>query len=54
MAVNAGMQRVDLYAFFCPECSGNSPAGDAMASLVNSIQNAGVQFGTLWIDVGNS
>jgi len=50
-AWQAGMAHVDVYAFTCPYCQGNTPIYNAMANLVSDLANEGVKYGTLWIDV---
>ncbi|EFA76159.1 glycoside hydrolase family 25 protein [Heterostelium album PN500] len=50
-AQNAGFQTVDLYAFLCNQCSGNSPSSNVIQQIVSKIKQSGVSFGTLWIDV---
>ncbi|EGC39437.1 hypothetical protein DICPUDRAFT_20023, partial [Dictyostelium purpureum] len=50
-AKSAGIQTVDLYAFLCSQCSGNSPSSSAIKTLVSNLRSQNVEFGTLWIDV---
>jgi len=50
-AHNAGYSIVDVYAFFCPECSGNTPAHQKMQEHVEWLKSQGVRFGTLWLDI---
>eukprot|EP01132_Coremiostelium_polycephalum_P000944 gene944-1196_t len=50
-AKSAGFETIDLYAFLCNQCSGNSPSSSAIQSLVSYLKSNGVSFGTLWIDV---
>jgi len=50
-AWNAGMKHVDVYAFMCPNCDGNSPPANAVRTIVNNLKNAGVNYGMLWFDV---
>jgi len=48
-AWNAGFSHVDVYAFMCNNCYGNTPASDAVSSLVSQL--SGVKFGMLWFDI---
>eukprot|EP01102_Stenamoeba_stenopodia_P022969 TRINITY_DN9769_c0_g1_i1.p1 TRINITY_DN9769_c0_g1~~TRINITY_DN9769_c0_g1_i1.p1 ORF type:complete len:240 (-),score=52.70 TRINITY_DN9769_c0_g1_i1:95-772(-) len=47
----AGMAHVDVYAFLCPNCDGNSPSSSAVKTLVDKLKSANVKFGMLWFDV---
>jgi len=50
-AWNAGLAHVDVYAFMCPNCAGNSPPNTAVSSLVNYLKSHNVKYGQMWFDV---
>eukprot|EP01111_Echinosteliopsis_oligospora_P012727 TRINITY_DN439_c0_g1_i1.p1 TRINITY_DN439_c0_g1~~TRINITY_DN439_c0_g1_i1.p1 ORF type:complete len:232 (-),score=68.24 TRINITY_DN439_c0_g1_i1:49-744(-) len=45
----AGFAHVDVYIFFCPECSGNSESSPV--DLLNYMSQNNVQYGMLWFDI---
>ncbi len=44
----AGMAHTDVYAFMCPQCSGNGSPTGAVETIVNNLHNQGVSYGMLW------
>lgn len=47
-AWKAGLAHVDVYAFMCPECTGNNPPKSAVDRLVDYLHREDVKFGMLW------
>jgi len=43
------MAHVDVYAFMCPQCSGNGVG--AVQALVNYLRSNNVRFGMIWMDI---
>ncbi len=40
---------LQVYAFMCPECSGNGP--NAAAQLVNNLRGNSVKFGMMYVAI---
>eukprot|EP01113_Clastostelium_recurvatum_P031577 TRINITY_DN3952_c0_g1_i3.p1 TRINITY_DN3952_c0_g1~~TRINITY_DN3952_c0_g1_i3.p1 ORF type:complete len:272 (-),score=37.32 TRINITY_DN3952_c0_g1_i3:50-763(-) len=47
----ANFSHVDIYVWMCPNCDGNVPASSAMDNLITYLQNNGVAFGMVWVDI---
>jgi len=50
-AWRAGMKHVDVYAFLCPNCNGNTPASSAVNRIISTLKSEGVQYGMFWFDI---
>jgi len=48
-AWSAGMKTVDVYAFMCPQCDGNTPPSSAIQAISSGL--SGVDYGMFWLDV---
>jgi len=48
-AIAGGISNIDIYAFLCSQCSGNTPVSSAIQTLVSNL--SGIKYGYLWIDV---
>jgi hypothetical protein len=44
--------QLDVYAFLCPNCKGNSEPTSAVASILSGLKTHNVTYSNLWIDVG--
>jgi len=50
-AWDAKFAHVDVYIFFCPQCSGNGDAASVVSTVFNNLKNSKVNYGMIWFDI---